>query len=105
MCSAAEINWPTKIRSVYGISERATTHDIVNDVLLKDRLVQMWPDYPCLYDVRTIPFKSRNVRQLAMEERLYMRSYFINAASQHAVATFIITSVSYIFAIEKHYYG
>jgi len=44
MCSAANLNWPMKIRSVNGISEMATTHDIVNDVLLKDKLVQMWPD-------------------------------------------------------------
>ena len=79
-------NWPTKIRSVYGISERATTHDIVNDMLLlEDRMVQMWPNYPCVYDVRATSFKSRDVRQLAMEEQLYMRSHFTYAASQHAV--------------------
>ena len=34
-----------KIRSVNGISEMATTHDIVNDVMLEDKLVQMGPDY------------------------------------------------------------
>ena len=38
-----------KIRSVYGISEMATTYDIVNGVLLEDKLVEMWPDYPCLH--------------------------------------------------------
>ena len=38
--------------NAYGISEMETTHDIVNVVLLEDRRVQMWPDYPCLYDVR-----------------------------------------------------
>ena len=35
MCSTAKINWPMKIRSVYGISEMATTRDIVTDVLLE----------------------------------------------------------------------
>ena len=29
---------------IHSISEMATTHDIVNDVLLEDRLVQMWLD-------------------------------------------------------------
>ena len=48
----------------------AMTHDIVNDDLLEDRLVQMWPDYPCLYDVRDASVKSRNVQQLTKEERL-----------------------------------
>ena len=57
-----------KIHSVYGISEMATTYDIVNEVLLEDKLVQMWPDYPCLYDVGAASFKNRDVRQLAMEE-------------------------------------
>ena len=46
----------------------ATTSEIVNDVLLENKLVQMWPDYPCLYDVRSAVFKNRDVRQLAMEE-------------------------------------
>ena len=34
----------------------------------------MWPDYPCLYDVQAASFQSRDVRQLTMEERLYMRT-------------------------------
>ena len=42
--SAAKIHWPMKIRSIDSISEMATTHDIVNDVLLEDKLVQIWPD-------------------------------------------------------------
>ncbi len=57
-----------KIRSVYGISEMATTHGIENDVLLEDKLVKMWPDYPCTYDVRAASFKNSDVRQLALEE-------------------------------------
>ena len=24
-------------------------NDMVNEVLLKDKLVEIWPDYPCLY--------------------------------------------------------
>ena len=70
MCPAAKIYWPVNIRSVYGFSGMPTTHDVVNDVLLEDRLVQMWPDCPCLYDVRATSSNTREVRQLAMEERL-----------------------------------
>ena len=62
---STKINWPTKIRSVYGISEMATTHELVND-----EVVQMWPYYPCLYGTRAPSFKSRDVRQLAMENKL-----------------------------------
>ena len=57
-----------KICRVYVISEMATTSEIVNVVLLEDKLVQMWLDYPCLYDVRSAIFKNRDVRQLANEE-------------------------------------
>ena len=50
--------------------ELATTHDIVNDDLLEERLVQMCPDYPCLYDVRRASVKLTDVRQPTKEERL-----------------------------------
>ena len=56
-------------------------HDSVKGVLLKDRLMQMWPEYPCLYDARGALFKSRDVRQLTIEERLHTRSHFKHAAS------------------------
>ena len=57
-------------RSVSDLLEMAMIHDIVNQDLLEDRLVQMWPDYPCLYDVRDASVQSRNVQQLTKEERL-----------------------------------
>ena len=31
-----------KIHSIDGISEMVTTHDIVNDVLIENKQVQMW---------------------------------------------------------------
>jgi hypothetical protein len=43
-------------------------NNLVNDVLLDDQLVELWPDYPCLYDVRAAEFKNRDLRQQAMEE-------------------------------------
>ena len=73
MCRLAQLTTLVYVafsEAVSSISEMATTRDIVNDVLFEDRLVQMWPDYPCLYDARPASFKCRDVRQLAMEERL-----------------------------------
>ena len=48
--------------------EGTNVNDMVNEVLLEDRLVEIWPDYPCLYDVRSTDFKNRDMRQLAFEE-------------------------------------
>ena len=41
--------------------------EIMNEMLTEDKLVQMWPDFPCLYDVQSSAFKNRNLRQQAME--------------------------------------
>ena len=41
---------------------------LVKDVLLEQKLVEMWPDYPCLYAVRSADFKNRDLRQQAVEE-------------------------------------
>ena len=46
----------------------ATGRDIVNEVLLEDKLAQLWPDHRCLYDVSSAAFKNRDMRQQAMEE-------------------------------------
>ena len=40
---------------------------IMNEMLTEDKLVQMWPDFPCLYDVQSSAFKNRNLCQQAME--------------------------------------
>ena len=58
LCAQRQNKWPMKIRNVYGISEMATSHHVMNDDLLEERLVQMWPDYPCFYDVRDASCKS-----------------------------------------------
>ena len=44
-----------------------------NDVLvsdarqLEDKFVTIWPDYQCLYDVRSVDFRNRDLRQQSME--------------------------------------
>lgn len=40
----------------------------VIEVLLEDSLVEIWPDYPCLYDVRSPEFKNRDYREKALKE-------------------------------------
>ena len=44
------------------------THELVSDVLFEDHLVDMWPQHPCLYDVRSSGFKNRDSREKTLEE-------------------------------------
>ena len=41
---------------------------LVKDVLLEQKLAEMWPDYPCLYAMRSADFKNRDLRQQTLEE-------------------------------------
>ena len=35
----------------------ASNYVLASDALLEDKFVTIWPDYPCLYDVRSVDFK------------------------------------------------
>ena len=39
------------------------THDVVADIMLEDKIADLWPDYPCLYDVKSPDFKNRDLRE------------------------------------------
>ena len=41
----------------------AANNSIVADAVLEDKLADLWPDYPCLYDVRCPEFKNRELRE------------------------------------------
>ena len=41
---------------------------LLNEIMLEEKLVELWPDYNCLYDVRSPDFKNRDRRQVAIEE-------------------------------------
>ena len=41
---------------------------MVNEAILEDKLVDLWPDYICLYDVSSQSFKNRDMRDAAMAE-------------------------------------
>ena len=40
---------------------------LVSDALLEDKFVTIWPDNPCVYDVRSVDFRNRDLLQKAME--------------------------------------
>ena len=42
-------------------------NQLLNEIFTEDKLVQLWPDFPCLYDVQSSDFKNRDLRQQAME--------------------------------------
>ena len=46
----------------------AANNSIVADAVLEDKLADLWPDYPCLYDVRYPEFKNRELRDKAFQE-------------------------------------
>ena len=55
----------------YVTSQKAAakeTKSVLNETILEDKLVDLWPDYSCLYDVSSQNFKNRNMRDTAMAE-------------------------------------
>ena len=36
--------------------------------MLEDQIADIWPDYPCLYDVRSPDFKNRELRDNSIQE-------------------------------------
>ena len=57
--------------------------NMVSEVILEDKLVDLWQDYPCLYDVHSPDFKNRDKREVAFEqiaENLQQTGKFISYA-------------------------
>ena len=46
----------------------AANTEVMNEYILEDKLVDLWPNYPCLFDVRSPEFKNRDKRLKAFEE-------------------------------------
>ena len=40
----------------------------MKEYILEDKLVDLWPNYPCLFDVRSPDFKNRDKKLKAFEE-------------------------------------
>ena len=43
-------------------------NNVMNEYILEDKLVDLWQNYPCLFDVRSPDFKNRDKRLKAHEE-------------------------------------
>ena len=41
---------------------------LLSKVMLEEKLVELWPEYSCLYDVSSSEFKNRDRREVAMTE-------------------------------------
>lgn len=39
--------------------------NMITEVIIEDKLVDLWQDFPCLYDVRSPDFKNRDKREAA----------------------------------------
>jgi hypothetical protein len=55
--------------------------DIVSDIILEDKLVDLWQDFPCLYEVRSPHFKNRDKREAVftqIAEKLQQTGMFIS---------------------------
>lgn len=46
----------------------SSTSAVVAEAILEDQIADLWPEYPCLYDVRSPEFKNREMRERALEE-------------------------------------
>ena len=42
--------------------------ELVAEAILEDKLVDIWPKFPCIYNVRSPDFKNRDLREKAFEE-------------------------------------
>ena len=42
--------------------------ELVAEAMSEDQLVDMWSDYPCLYDVQSAGFKNRDSQEKAFKE-------------------------------------
>ena len=49
---------------------------MASEIMLEEKLVELWPDYGCLYDARSPDFKNRDKRQVAIEEIATKLSFF-----------------------------
>ena len=49
---------------------------LLSEIMQEEKLLELLPDYGCLYDVRYPDFKNRDKRQVAIEEIATKLSFF-----------------------------
>ena len=55
---------------------------LLNKIMLEEKLVELWPDYGCLFDVRSPHFKNRDTRQVAIEE-IAIKFLYLDSITGH----------------------
>ena len=53
------MSFPGKVQEKFSY---LAARSVVNEAILEDKLVDLWPDYSCLYDVSSQNFKNRDGR-------------------------------------------
>ncbi len=43
-------------------------NEMISEMILEDEIADIWPEYPCLYDVRIPEFKNRDLRDRAFRD-------------------------------------
>ena len=56
------------VHRVQFLNLAASSSVLVAEAILEDKLADIWPDYPCLYDVRSADFRNRDLREKALQE-------------------------------------
>ncbi len=46
----------------------AAQNELLAEAILEDKLVDIWPEYRCLYDVSSADFRNRDKRERAVTE-------------------------------------
>ena len=41
---------------------------VLSEVMLEEKLVELWLEYSCLYDIQSSDFRNRDRREVAMSE-------------------------------------
>ena len=44
-------------------AETSEASDFLSETILEEKLLDLWPDHPCLYDVRSATFMDRGKRE------------------------------------------
>ena len=47
---------------------KMAAQSLVQEVVNEEKLIDLWPDHPCLYDVRSKDFKNRDKREKAVAD-------------------------------------
>ena len=56
-------------KTINSIESRPSSNSsFATEAVLEDKLADFWPDFPCLYDVRSPDFKNRELWEKALEE-------------------------------------